>query len=100
MIRRPPRSTLFPYTTLFRFEQALREGAAVEREESAVRTRRQLVDVACDDLLARARFPLDQHRAFGRSHLVGELEHVDDRARLAERLDQLPAFAAPDLLVE
>src|SRR5712664_3882675 len=25
MIRRPPRSTLFPYTTLFRSEQALRE---------------------------------------------------------------------------
>src|SRR2546428_7189592 len=34
MIRRPPRSTLFPYTTLFRSEAAdcadLREGAGVE----------------------------------------------------------------------
>src|SRR2546430_11311682 len=26
MIRRPPRSTLFPYTTLFRSDLALREG--------------------------------------------------------------------------
>src|SRR2546430_3958199 len=26
MIRRPPRSTLFPYTTLFRSEAGLREG--------------------------------------------------------------------------
>src|SRR3712207_7967896 len=28
MIRRPPRSTLFPYTTLFRSQLALRRGAA------------------------------------------------------------------------
>src|SRR5947209_12647497 len=27
MIRRPPRSTLFPYTTLFRSDRALRAGA-------------------------------------------------------------------------
>ena len=27
MIRRPPRSTLFPYTTLFRSKGALKEGA-------------------------------------------------------------------------
>src|SRR2546426_4176718 len=30
MIRRPPRSTLFPYTTLFRSLQAARAAAAVE----------------------------------------------------------------------
>src|SRR2546428_5878404 len=30
MIRRPPRSTLFPYTTLFRSERAL--GARLERD--------------------------------------------------------------------
>src|SRR2546426_9457849 len=29
MIRRPPRSTLFPYTTLFRSRRARRRGAAV-----------------------------------------------------------------------
>src|SRR6202021_1298728 len=29
MIRRPPRSTLFPYTTLFRSSAAVGEGAAV-----------------------------------------------------------------------
>src|SRR5262245_66164779 len=28
MIRRPPRSTLFPYTTLFRSHEARREGAS------------------------------------------------------------------------
>src|SRR2546429_3599299 len=30
MIRRPPRSPLFPYTTLSRSEQALRQGAYVQ----------------------------------------------------------------------
>src|SRR3712207_7792995 len=30
MIRRPPRSTLFPYTTLFRSEDRLAEGEEVE----------------------------------------------------------------------
>src|SRR5204863_6731485 len=31
MIRRPPRSTLFPYTTLFRSEQRARHGRSLER---------------------------------------------------------------------
>src|SRR5260370_21735785 len=41
MIRRPPRSTLFPYTTLFRSEQGLARDslvhdAAIHREAEAV----------------------------------------------------------------
>src|SRR5260221_6520139 len=51
MIRRPPRSTLFPYTTLFRsrethvtksslfFDAARLLGGATEREESILETR-------------------------------------------------------------
>src|SRR2546427_4838944 len=34
MIRRPPRSTLFPYTTLFRSHRAAIEAALVVRERS------------------------------------------------------------------
>src|SRR2546427_5846023 len=47
MIRRPPRSTLFPYTTLFRSGLALRgrDGAQVQRRrqelEARVRLRRR-----------------------------------------------------------
>src|SRR3712207_9388123 len=37
MIRRPPRSTLFPYTTLFRSERARGEVAAANRERRASR---------------------------------------------------------------
>src|SRR2546430_4168745 len=33
MIRRPPRSTLFPYTTLFRSEELQRPEAGLEGEE-------------------------------------------------------------------
>src|SRR2546430_12458331 len=33
MIRRPPRSTLFPYTTLFRSLAVVREGDAVHRAD-------------------------------------------------------------------
>src|SRR5947209_18450313 len=36
MIRRPPRSTLFPYTTLFRSLAAPLEGVLAQRDEQAV----------------------------------------------------------------
>src|SRR5258708_23367016 len=35
MIRRPPRSTLFPYTTLFRSVQSDKRGVAAKRAEYA-----------------------------------------------------------------
>src|SRR3989449_11255046 len=47
MIRRPPRSTLFPYTTLFRSSKPL-----VARKLGAVMTGRQLVPPAFVLLLA------------------------------------------------
>src|SRR2546430_9671487 len=37
MIRRPPRSTLFPYTTLFRSDERNREGAARGRPRRRTR---------------------------------------------------------------
>src|SRR3712207_7806298 len=37
MIRRPPRSTLFPYTTLFRSERSLRRGGAQALSKFALR---------------------------------------------------------------
>src|SRR3712207_7015747 len=50
MIRRPPRSTLFPYTTLFRSDEGLREpGADVVLASDACRL--EVVDAqASDDL--------------------------------------------------
>src|SRR3712207_6953247 len=43
MIRRPPRSTLFPYTTLFRSFQQL-EGLRGRTDEASVKRKRELVD--------------------------------------------------------
>src|SRR3712207_7582080 len=39
MIRRPPRSTLFPYTTLFRSRQTIRLGQAAPTRQMVVSTR-------------------------------------------------------------
>src|SRR2546430_11737892 len=36
MIRRPPRSTLFPYTTLFRSPSSRRDGSSSRPEETAL----------------------------------------------------------------
>src|SRR5688572_32730668 len=41
MIRRPPRSTLFPYTTLFRSRRDSRQGARRWRTDGCLRLRRQ-----------------------------------------------------------
>src|SRR2546429_4781355 len=38
MIRRPPRSTLFPYTTLFRSAETGRGGIAVDPADAGMRT--------------------------------------------------------------
>src|SRR4029077_6829295 len=83
-----------------RLEEALRQRATVERKESAVRARRQLVDVARDDLLPRPRLSLDEHRALGGRQLFGELQHVLEGTRLAQRLHEPGALAPTDLLLE
>src|SRR2546425_7657003 len=43
MIRRPPRSTLFPYTTLFRSRAASENGAAAQEPDSGHDLRRDPV---------------------------------------------------------
>src|SRR2546422_6145310 len=47
MIRRPPRSTLFPYTTLFRSQDvSIRQGAALQVSARTVGLRQGVVGVA------------------------------------------------------
>src|SRR3712207_8966379 len=46
MIRRPPRSTLFPYTTLFRSDpEAVARGICLRALTGAAKTRKQLADL-------------------------------------------------------
>src|SRR2546430_16162016 len=74
MIRRPPRSTLFPYTTLFRSgfryvrSLPLEPGGAVAQPDA-------LPDPAQVPERAGARFVLASHRV-----LVGPLEHAGPSA--------------------
>src|SRR2546427_7834726 len=53
MIRRPPRSTLFPYTTLFRSVHRIPDMDQVERQASEWIARLNADDVSADE---RARF--------------------------------------------
>src|SRR5690349_12477009 len=78
-IRRPPRSTLFPYTTLFRSRERLLEGVA----DAAVDVADQRLELAHRRLEVRA--------------LVLELLHVLDRLAVLgrrERVDR-PELLAP-----
>src|SRR3712207_7906493 len=83
MIRRPPRSTLFPYTTLFRSDQGAFAGAFSPA--------RQFVLTGCDDNTARLR-----DAATGRA-IGPQLRHRDivqavafsgDGRRLATRSEE------------
>src|SRR3712207_8705579 len=62
MIRRPPRSTLFPYTTLFRSRQIVRER----------------VEPRAAEIDAKAEYPWDLRKLFAQQDLLGlpfETEH-------------------------
>src|SRR5688572_31763462 len=71
MLRRPPRSTLFPYTTLFRspllvteelaLEQRVRKRGAVDGDERVGGARARGVDGAGDEALARAGLAADEN---------------------------------------
>src|SRR3712207_7828980 len=66
MIRRPPRSTLFPYTTLFRSERALDHQAHrvldEPRREMRVLDDEELVGPLQELVHGRAHRPLDEDR--------------------------------------
>src|SRR3989442_8101402 len=62
MIRRPPRSTLFPYTTLFRSRCRRRTGPCAERRETPALDERDAGDEDDDEQPVR-----DRDRDEGRS---------------------------------
>src|SRR3712207_7121186 len=68
MIRRPPRSTLFPYTTLFRSGQARRDPPSLRGQHAVARRRDRVAQLRAVDgrRPARTRRPrrlLDLHRS-------------------------------------
>src|SRR5687768_18201697 len=63
MIRRPPRSTLFPYTTLFRSCGRGGEGGCTDRARDG-----------CDGVAARSECAGTEGAGGGRSHAAGRSE--------------------------
>src|SRR3712207_7238333 len=71
MIRRPPRSTLFPYTTLFR-------SLGVQQGVSGVEPVEQLGDGSTEDPLGLDRADGDGERAVGERRLDRSEEHTSE----------------------
>src|SRR2546425_11408654 len=101
MIRRPPRSTLFPYTTLFRSPAALARSAAdADDPAGGDRPRRQRGPGGRADALHRRHgVPAgDRTRPAGGPLAVGVLARPvvgrDARGRLARRGARVTALAA------
>src|SRR5689334_24669984 len=102
MIRRPPRSTLFPYTTLFRSSRRRRPnaGCAATRPSSTI------------PLFPRCRRPAASHRVAGRSeehtselqsqfHLVCRLllEKKKNNSKTNHLLTQIPILPTFPILI-
>src|SRR5256885_9519363 len=83
MIRRPPRSTLFPYTTLFRSQELARAGISsdeVPLAQEALRVADHEVDLA----FAAALHDAKEHPPV----LKGEAKQIAERLQKAEKLAQ------------
>src|SRR2546430_9899754 len=77
MIRRPPRSTLFPYTTLFRSEEG-RQGRVLRLLAPLARDRDELLEVLHAALrLDRALGLEGLHVAAAREGLLDQLRHLE-----------------------
>src|SRR3712207_7110617 len=78
MIRRPPRSTLFPYTTLFRSEPRhvgiiASVNAALMMQRVAFRPRHDVAEPA-----RRGDVRMGEHRQEGRDHVDRSEEHTSE----------------------
>src|SRR5256885_5727170 len=70
MIRRPPRSTLFPYTTLFRSLARVQQDGELRRTPVVVFTGRELTDAEETELRKAAKSIDRKSTRLNSSHLV------------------------------
>src|SRR2546425_1444280 len=100
MIRRPPRSTLFPYTTLFRSPRARVGLDHLDRRNAGAQPRDEpAIDLESDDAAGAAR-ELARERALAGADLDDEVpprgrDEVDDRAGDPGVAEEVLAERAP-----
>src|SRR5256885_4582331 len=83
MIRRPPRSTLFPYTTLFRSRSLRRQRRAADARDRA--TRRLPVDRARERVAPQGKHIHSRTTLLGAPLSLRKLVRVSPRATLQRR---------------
>src|SRR3989441_1293158 len=79
MLRRPPRSTLFPYTTLFRSERA---GAVLEQR--APRSGHAWLEIRLGLPGGEERPPEEWNDLVEEARVLGDLEIAEDHVRRSE----------------
>src|SRR3989475_3882312 len=97
MIRRPPRSTLFPYTTLFRSSGPRRAPAGRTRSLAGCGRVGCGSRARCSPSARRRRATRSRRRAAGTGR---SLEHPDAVAQLGRELEVLAFHGAPQLLLQ
>src|SRR5258708_12762240 len=80
MIRRPPRSTLFPYTTLFRSLVIEALGLAVDHH-----AQRDAVDARADAAVVQRRARIDGHRSEEHTSELQSPDHLVCRLLLEKK---------------
>src|ERR1700686_1471226 len=68
----------------FVLDQRVGNRRAVDGDERAVTARRELMDGASEQFLARARLALQQHARIRRRHALDRIGHLDDARRIAD----------------
>src|SRR3989442_6950228 len=100
MIRRPPRSTLFPYTTLFRSLRFMRTGSSVHARGTASRSgRKSSIASLVTGTTCRPVFPCSDERSEehtselqSRPHLVCRLL-LENKKKISASKDVEPRYA-------
>src|SRR5438093_6382675 len=97
MIRRPPRSTLFPYTTLFRSRPAGRAGGhhrrraahrpTALRSEEHTSELQSLTNLVCRLLLEKKKQGTLRARSARRGQTPGYLRRASDALRISVRVE-------------
>src|ERR1043166_4624297 len=103
MIRRPPRSTLFPYTTLFRSEEELHQQRHVAEDfdegdgREPRRARRRLAQQPGEDADSEREYPRQEREFDGRENRVENALAVGraEQQQPVERLHHAAGATAP-----